>query len=145
MRERARVDLNIGSIRNADKLNKSYLLLESVSRCEAAKNARPKFVPMCSRIQADLMYELETEGSLKITDHKNLSGPMRKVKGWIKSANDNERNKSHTFSVQGTKNNRALYPDDEWKITIHPTKATIRGNVRFVEGDRKTAKLTKPE
>ena len=58
---------------------------------------------------------------------------------------DNERDKSHTFSVQGTKNNRALYPDDEWKITIHPTKATIRGNVRFVEGDRKTAKLTKPE
>ena len=100
---------------------------------------------MCSRIQADLMYELETEGSLKITNPKYLSGPKTKMKGWIKSANDNERDKSHTFSVQGTKNNRALYPDDEWKITIHPTKATIRGNVRFVEGDRETAKFTKPE
>jgi hypothetical protein len=44
------------SIRNADKLNKPYLLLESVSRCEAAKKARPKFVPMCSRIQACFGY-----------------------------------------------------------------------------------------
>jgi hypothetical protein len=130
------------SIRNANKLNKPYLLLESVSRCDAAKKARPKFVPMCTRIQNDLMYELETEGSLKIT---NLAGPQAKMKRWIKSANDNERDKSHTFSVRGFSKNRALYPDDEWKITVHPTKATIRGNVRFVEGDRETAKLTKPE
>jgi hypothetical protein len=97
---------------------------------------------MCSRIQADLMYELETEGSLKITNYRNS---LTKMTGWIKSANDNERDKSHAFSVRGNKNNRALYPDDEWKITIHPTKATIRENVRFVEGDRERAKLTKPE
>jgi hypothetical protein len=49
------------------------------------------------------------------------------------------------FSVRGNIINRVLYSDDEWKITVHPTKATIRGNVRFVEGDSETAKLTKPE
>jgi hypothetical protein len=103
------------SIRNADKLNKPYLLLESVSRCEAAKKARPKFVPMCSRIQSDLMYELETEGSLKIN---KLSGPSNKIKGWIKSANDNERDKSHTFSVRGYKS-KSLTKLSSTNLTVH--------------------------
>jgi len=99
--------------------------------------ARPRFVPMYSRVQADLINELVTERSLKIADR---TGPVKKMRDWIKSANDS-MDKSHTFSVKGTKNNRADFPNDEWKITIHLTKATICEDARFVEGDRAKTKL----
>lgn len=65
------------------------------------------------------------------------------MKNWIKSAVDSE-DKSCTFSIRrGTKNNHAEFPYDEWKITIHLTKDTIREDARFVEGERATAKSTK--
>jgi len=45
--------------------------------------------------------------------------------------------------LEGPKNNHAEFPYDEWKITIHLTKDTIREDARFVEGERATAKSTK--
>ena len=61
----------------------------------------------------------------------------------IKSAVDSE-DKSCTFSIRGTKNNRVPnFHTDEWKITIHLTKDAIREDARFVEGERATAKSTK--
>ena len=94
------------SIKQADKLKKPYLLLESVSRCKEAKMAMPRFVPMCSRIQANLIDELVTERSLKIA---NRNVAEKKMKAWIKSAS-NSTDKSHAFSVKGrTKNTRAEF------------------------------------
>ena len=126
-----------GSITKANKLNLPYLQLESVSRCKEAKKARPPFVPIYSRIAADLIDELVKERSLKIPNNYR---PKKKMRDWIKKANDNEKDKSCTFSVRGTKNNRADFPYDEWKITIHLTTATICEDARFVEGDRAKAK-----
>ena len=125
------------SIKKADKLNLPYFQLESVSRCDEAKKDRPPFVPIYSRIAADLIDELVKERSLKIPNNYR---PKKKMRDWIKKANDNEKDKSCTFSVRGTKNNRADFPYDEWKITIHLTTATICEDARFVEGDRAKAK-----
>ena len=57
-----------GSIKKADKLNLPYFQLESVSRCKEAKKARPPFVPIYSRIAADLREELVKERSLKMNN-----------------------------------------------------------------------------
>ena len=51
-----------------------------------AKKAWPKFVPMCSHIQANHLNALVEEGSLKITNYENMSAPQKKMRGWIKSA-----------------------------------------------------------
>ena len=128
-----------GSIKKADKLNLPYFQLESVSRCKEAKKARPPFVPIYSCIAADLREELVKERSLKMNNEVDPRearvGPNKKIRDWIMEANDSE-DKSCTFSVGGYKKNRADFPYDEWKISIHLTTATICENAKLVEGDR---------
>ena len=71
---------------------------------------------------------------MKLTLGKPV-GPNKKIRDWIKEANDSE-DKSCTFSVGGYTKNRADFPYDEWKISIHLTTATICENAKLVEGDR---------
>ena len=71
---------------------------------------------------------------MKLTLGKPV-GPNKKIRDWIKEANDSE-DKSCTFSVGGYTKNRADFPYDEWKISIHHTTATICENAKLVQGDR---------